>query len=126
MRKREIETAKHFGILKRMEDLERELLKIEGVGEKVFKNHLFNDYICFDLSGFWDNLHEVILIPRYYIPVSAPDYYEQRRAQLQKILDVCERFDLHETGDRIEDYGEHWYIVRHCGESWRNLIKEET
>lgn len=112
MRKKEMETAKHFGILKRMEDLERELLKIEGVGED-------EGYIRFDLSGFWDNLHEVILIPKYYIPVSAPDYYEQRRAQLRKILDVCERFDLHETGDRIEDYGEHWYIVRHCGESWK-------
>ena len=109
MRKREIETAKRFGILERMEDFERELLKIKYISE-----------VDFDLDNFIDDLSEIILIPKYSIPVSAPDYYAQRRAQLWKILDVCERFDLHHTGDLIEDYGEHWYIVRHCGESWKN------
>lgn len=108
MREREINTAKHFGILEKMKELERELLKIEGVPE-----------IDFDLDGFWSDIFYMCLIPKYEIPISTPDYYEQRRKRLRKILDVCAKFDLSPSVDRIEDYGEHWYIVMRCGNAWR-------
>lgn len=108
MREREINTAKHFGIFGKMQELENELLNIEGIPD-----------VDFDLDGFWNDMNYVIVIPKYSIPVSVSDYYDRRRKQLNEILEVCARHDLKPSEDRIEDYGEHWYIVRKCGQTWK-------
>ena len=107
MKEREIKTAKRFGVLDRIEALERELLNIEHVVE-----------VEFDLDGFWDDIRQVIIAPKYDIDVRLENYYEVRREMLQKVLDVAKSFGLGPSGDRIEDYGEHYYIVRQCDSSW--------
>lgn len=107
MKEREIETAKRFGVLDRIEALEKELLNIEHVAE-----------VEFDLDCFWSDIRQVIILPKYDIDVRLENYYEVRREMLQKVLDVAKSFGLGPSGDRIEDYGEHYYIVRQCDNSW--------
>ena len=99
-------TAVREGILDRMESLEHDLTAIPGVRD-----------IVFDLDNYEDFPY-VILIPAYDLDVRLENYYEKRHEQLAAILAVCAEHDLHPTGDRIEDYGERWYIVRRCGKSW--------
>ena len=107
MREKEIRTARKFGVLDRIEALERELLNIEHVVE-----------VEFDLDGFWSDIRQVIIVPKYDIDVRLENYYEVRREMLQKVLEVAKSFGLGPSGDRIEDYGEHYYIVRQCDSSW--------
>ena len=99
--------AEQFGILERMRLLESDMLKIDGISD-----------INFDIDNFKE-IHEVILIPRYDAGPLDGQYYARRREQLAKILLECAKHDLHDSGDRIEDYGEHWYIVRTCGKTWK-------
>ena len=106
--KRAEQRAIRCGILGRMQALENDLLKIDGISDIDFDIDTYGDY---DVS-------QVILAPRYTIDVERSDYYDARRAQLRQVLDVCENHDLHSSGDRIEDQGEHWYIVRKCGVTW--------
>ena len=96
------------GILGRMQALENDLLQIEGISDIDFGIDTYGDYE-------WS---QVILVPRYTLDVERPDYYEARKAQLDQVLNVCERHDLHPSGDRIEGQGRHWYIVRSTGKSW--------
>ncbi len=96
-------TAEHFGILPQVEKLTRELLRIDGVAE-----------IEYDLDGFWSDIQHVIILAKYDIPVADPAYYAKRRTMLNSILDVCAQNGLRRTGDTIEDYGEHYYIVMRC------------
>lgn len=96
------------GIRGRLQALENDLLQIEGISDIDFDIDTYGDY---DVS-------HVILVPRYHIDVERPDYYDARKAQLHAALDVCEKHDLHSSGDRIEDQGAHWYIVRTCGKTW--------
>lgn len=106
--KRAERIARERGILDRMEALEAELMKIEGIVE-----------VPFDLDNYGDSgMYQVILVPKYDIDVRRNDYFEARRQQRQAIIETCLRHDLWPTGDRIEDYGEHWYMVRRCGETW--------
>lgn len=109
---RVIKTAETFGILEKMQALENDLLKIGGISE------------CnFSIDNFWNGFatNHVILVPKYSIPSKLPvgDYFAARRKQLQEIIDVCKQHDLTTTGDIIEDHGEHWYIVRKCGNTWK-------
>lgn len=93
--------AKQMGILDLMESLEDDLLKIDGVSEIEFDIRYYNgDY--------------VILIPRYYINPDCDGYFDTKINQLSEILKTCCAHGLLPTDDRIEDYGEHWYIVRKC------------
>ena len=106
--------ARERGILDRMEALEAELMKIEGIVE-----------IPFDLDNYGDSgMYHVILVPKYDIDVSREDYFETRKQQRKEILETCMKHDLWPTGDRIEDYGEHWYIVRQCGETWPRVERD--
>lgn len=98
--------ALRYGILDRMESLEHDLTEIPGV-EKVE----------FDLDSYGD-IRYIILVPAYHVDVKLENYYQVLTEQLARILTVCAEHDLHSTGDRIEDYGAHWYIVRRCGKSW--------
>ncbi len=100
--------ARERGILDRMEALEADLMKIEGIVE-----------IPVDLDNYGDSgLYQVILVPKYDIDVSREDYFETRKQQRKEIIETCMKHDLWPTGDRIEDYGEHWYFVRQCGKTW--------
>ena len=108
MHERDLETAKHFGISERMEDLEKELRKIQHVVD-----------VDFDLNGFWSDINQVIIVPKYDIPVSLSNYYDVRQEMLKQIVAVANSFGLHNSGDRIEDYGEHLYIVRDCDSTWQ-------
>lgn len=109
MDKRTIETAQQFGILNKLQQFEKDLLKIEGISD-----------VEYDIDGFWDDINYVILVPRYSIPAELPidDYFAKRKQQLNEIFNCCLKHDLKPTGDRVEDYGEHWYIVRKCGITW--------
>lgn len=106
MRERDRKAAEHFGILDRLQQLEAELLTIRGITE-----------ITFDVDNY-DEIPEVVVLARYDIPPSVEDYFTRRRKQVEEILYTCLKHDLFTSADRIEDYGEHWYIVRRCGKSW--------
>lgn len=109
MRDKEKATAERFGIYDKCLALENDLLKIEGV---AFDEH--HSGIPFDLDGFYDDIRQVIIIPKYDIDVALEDYYSKRREMLNQIIAVCEQHGLTASGDVIEDYGEHYYIVRNC------------
>ena len=112
--KRAERIARECGILDRMEALEAELMKIEGIVE-----------VPFDLDNYGDSgMYQVILVPKYDIDVRREDYFEARRQQRQAIIETCLRHDLWSTGDRIEDYGEHWYMVRRCGDTWPHVERD--
>ena len=98
--------AIRYGILDRIAAVEKDLTAIDGVPD-----------VEFDIRGY-DEIPYVIVIPHYVIDVTREDYYKARKLQLAQILTVLARHDLHNSGDRIEDYGEHWYIVRGTGASW--------
>ena len=106
--KRAEQDARRYGILDRMQALEDDLTQIPGVV-----------HVEFDIRDFGEIRH-VILIPKYDIDVSLePDaYFKARHDQRQAIIDVCKRHGLLSSGDRIEDMGAHWYIVRTCDASW--------
>ncbi len=105
------EIAKRYNILDKVESLEKDLLKIDGVAE-----------IDWDLDGFLDNLHQVIFLTRYNIPVSVQNYYELRKKLRYEVLITAREHGLTKTEDTIEDYGEHFYWVFHHDSSW---IKED-
>lgn len=96
-------TADRFGFTPQLEKLTRELLRIDGVAE-----------IEYDLDGFWSDIRHVIILAKYDIPVADSAYYAKRRIMLNNILEVCAQNGLRRTGDTIEDYGEHYYIVTRC------------
>lgn len=91
-------TAEQHGILHLVEELQAKLIAIDGVED-----------VDFDLDGFWSNIPYVIFLPKYNI--TGENYYKRRRILLTKILYEAEQFGLFRTGDSIEDYGQHFYIV---------------
>lgn len=100
MRKRAQKTAENFGILEKVEKLERDLLKVNGVTE-----------VDFDLDNLHDGLKQVIFLTRYDIPMNSDNYFGLRRQLVSDVLEVAKSNGLRRTGDRIEDYGEHFYFV---------------
>lgn len=101
LRKREQATAEHFGITAKIEAFKNDLLAIDGVVD-----------VEFDLDGFWSDIHQVIFLPKYHIPFDG--YFEIRREMIHNIVECANRHRLTRTGDLIEDYGEHLYIVTDC------------
>lgn len=107
---RHLRTAEQYGIKEQCEKLEQELLNIDGVTN-----------IEFDLDGFYDNLGQVIFLAKYEIDdrcASDLEYFNQRTYIMQSIIEVCKNNDLYYSGDKIEDYGAHFYFVRRCGKVW--------
>lgn len=100
LRERDRITANLYGITARVEKLQRELLQIEGVTD-----------VDFDLSGFLDDIPYVIFLPKYDIDVRLDDYFERRHTLLREALRVAAENGMTRTEDRIEDYGQHFYIV---------------
>lgn len=91
-------TAEKCGILDLVETLQTRLLALDYI-----------DDVEFDLDGFCDNIPYVIFLPKYHIPWE--NYYQHRRELLNKILKIASDLGLKRTKDRIEDYGQHFYIV---------------
>lgn len=100
MRKRAQKTAETFGILEKVKKLERDLLKVNGVTE-----------VDFDLDNLHDGLKQVIFLTRYDIPANSENYFGLRQQLIVDVLEVAKNNGLRRTGDRIEDYGEHFYFV---------------
>ena len=98
LNERNRKTAELYGILPLVEKLQSDLLDIEGVED-----------VDFDLDGFYDKIPYVIFLPKYNI--TGNDYFKQRRILINRILQEAAKFGLFRTGDSIEDYGEHFYIV---------------
>lgn len=104
LREHEQRTADAFGITHWVVELKRDLLTINGVVD-----------VEFDLDGYWSDIQQIVFLPKYSIPVHLNDYYQRRRAMIARILEACARHGLTRSGDRIEDYSEHLYIVMNCG-----------
>jgi len=114
MRTRDIKTAEQFGILERCKAFEADLLKIKDIVPDKF-----DDGIPFDLDGFLSSIYQVIIVPQYDIRSDRDDYWEARRQVRENVVALAEKYDLHPSGDRIEDQGTHFYFVFNCGETWR-------
>ena len=106
--------AIRYGILDRMEALENDLMKAEGIVDVEFDIRDYGD------PALWRH-PQIILVPKYHIPVTSETYFDDRKKQLENIFGVCLSHDLHSTEDRVEDMGAHWYIVRKCGKSWPRI-----
>ena len=113
MRERDRLTAERFGIFDRVEALEQALLQIDRVVG-----------VEFDLDGFYSDIFQVIVVPEYDIPVTTPDYFDVRQKMLHEVLSVTREHGLMPSGDSIEDYGKHYYIVRNCDKSWKELVEQ--
>lgn len=100
--------AKTFSILSQIKKFEQELLQIDGVVK-----------VEFDLSGFYDNLDQVIFLTKYDIPYAVEDYFKVKKKIISTILKVVKENGLSRTGDLIEDYGEWFYFVTSCKDSWK-------
>ena len=126
MNERNRKTAEHFGLLPRLTTLEKDLLQIPG----VVRDSL--DEGCYlGVDNFSDIPQVCACIAFSFPPFVAPEYDESdtireraekftaaseahsqlRRNCLQSIIETCQRHGLTRSGDRIEDYGAHWYIV---------------
>lgn len=107
MKDRTIKTAERFDILAKVEKLEAELLKVDGVIE-----------VDFDIDGFYDDIRHVIFLTKYDIPVTLENYFEARKNLIRNVLEVAKNNGLKRTEDSIEDYGEWFYFVTSCGDRW--------
>lgn len=114
MRTRDIKTAEQCGILERCKAFEADLLKIKDIVPDKS-----DDGIPFDLSGFLSSIYQVIIVPQYDIRGDRDDYLEARKQLRESVVALAEKYDLHPSGDRIEDQGAHFYFVFSCGKTWR-------
>ena len=114
MRARDVKIAEQFGLLERCKAFEEDLLKIKDIVPDKSE-----DGIPFDLTGFLSGIYYVIIVPQYDIRADRDDYWKARKHLLESVVALAEKYDLHRTDDRIEDYGAHFYFVFRCGKSWR-------
>lgn len=73
----------------------------------------------YDLDGFLDNIGDFIFLVKYDIPVSLDDYFLVRHRLVQNVIETADKHGLRLSGDRIEDYGQHFYFVFYHDNSWR-------
>ena len=107
MTEKEYCIAKQFNIINNIKKLESELLRTPYVSK-----------VEFDLNGFYDNMKEVIILVKYDIPVLDENYFLKRKEIIAKVIGASNENGLVRTGDRIEDYGEHFYFVFECSSDW--------
>lgn len=100
LNERDRRTADLYGFTATVEKLQSDLLSIDGIED-----------VDFDLNCFLSDIPYVIFLPKYNIPVSWEDYFERRRELLASAVRVAAEHGMTRTGDRIEDYGRHFYIV---------------
>ena len=101
--------AERYEFVERIENFQSNLLLIEGVED-----------VEFDLTGFPDAIPYVILLLKYNIAVALEEFYERRKALVSSVLRVAADHGMTRTEDRIEDYGEHLYIVCRLDETCYN------
>lgn len=106
MRDTTIAAAEYHGILDRLQAIEAKLLKLPTITD-----------VDFDVDNY-DEIHQVIILAHYDIPMNDRNYYSLRHNTLGYILLTCAQHDLWFSGDRNEDMGEHWYVVRNIGDTW--------
>lgn len=94
------EVAKTFGLSKKIEEFKNNLLKLPYIQD-----------VEFDLTGYFDDIFQVIAITKYNIPVSADDYYWRKKNCKYAVSSIAKECGLKPSGDRIEDHGEHFYYV---------------
>ena len=99
MRNREKQAAERFGILDRLTAFEQAILTM-------------------DLDGWYDGIRQVIIVPGYHIDAPGAEWYQQRREMISRLVETANAHGLHRTGDPLEDYGEHLYIVYQCDDTW--------
>lgn len=109
MRDREKKIATRYGLLNRLALFEKQLLAIPGIT---------GDGVDMDLDGWLDGICQVIIVPSYHIDAPVLQWFQDRAAMIEKINKVAAPFGLHRTPDRLEDYGEHLYIVYGCDVTW--------
>lgn len=108
MTDRDRKIAERNNVLDLVEALERDILAINGI--------IGCDFDIRDIS----EIPQVILLPKYeHVDIRRDDYFKARNAILDEVIEVCRQHDLYYSGDRIEDYGTCWYMVRSCGSTWR-------
>ena len=94
--------AERYGIAEKCEMLKHALLNVSGATS-----------VEFDLNGFLDDIHQVIVLVGY-------DFHKIKGTMtvVREVMQASFQHDLKTSGDRIEDYGEHLYFVFNCGPSW--------
>lgn len=96
--------AERYGIAEKCQRLEQSIMSISGATS-----------VEYDLSGFLDGIHQVIVLVGY-------DYSRVSFWNLTcKVAQIAIEHDLKASGDRVEDYGEHAYFVFDCGDSWAGI-----
>ena len=115
MTSQDIRTAQRFGVLDRIQKLEQELSGIACVRK-----------VEFDLNPFESHSWQVIFLLEYDVPLNLPneEYWNARAKIKEDAVEISRRNDLLNSGDRIEDMGRHFYFVRNCGDSWRQVLEE--
>lgn len=109
LRDKEKNIAIKYNILDKVEKLQNDLLKINGIID-----------VEFDLSGFLDDFKQVIFLTKYEVkPYASKEYFTKRKEIVDNILKVIFDNGLKRTEDRIEDYGEWFYFVtKYSGNKW--------
>ena len=109
MKHKDMQTAERFGILDRVQAFEKSLLAIEGIT---------GDHVDIDLDGWYDSIRQIIICPGYHITGQGLQWYVARAEMIASINLTAAAFGLRRSGDRIEDYGAHLYIVYECDDTW--------
>jgi len=106
--------ADRLGIVPQLEKLHRELLEIPYIVD-----------VEYDIRDMAD-IHYLIFLPKradnftrddltdFRENFGKPGYVGIYRRTITKVLEVAANNGCTRTNDRIEDYGQHWYIVAEC------------
>lgn len=114
MKQREILIAEQCGKLDRLKEFEGKILLIQNI---VFDSSA--DGVSMDLNGWIDKISQVIICPKYHIKEIGMDYIKRQQIIIRDLMLLGREYDLKPSGDSIEDYGEHIYMIFNCGQSWR-------
>lgn len=109
MKHKDRQTAERFGILDRLCEFEQSMLSTP---------YTRGTDLDMDLDGWYDGIRQVIIVPRYHIPSTVRDWFKARAEMILRLNAIAATYGLKRTGDPLEDYGEHLYIVYECDDTW--------
>ena len=95
--------AERYGITEKCASLERDLLSIDGVTS-----------VEFDLNGFLDDIHQVIVLVGYDFHIVT----RKLRLAVDVVNPACSCMGSKSTATGSRTDGEHLYLVFNCGPSW--------
>lgn len=108
MNKQNTKIANMYNITEKIEKLEKDMFLIP---------HVIN--VDFDLNGFLDNMHQVIIIIGYKYDITDMKSYATKMRDLKtNIINTAKKHGLTRTEDTLEDYGTHLYIVFNHDKTW--------